>query len=174
MPEGGGVVDVFAGPSDRIRAAAWPEADRRFVRPAAPADVVIVGLAPAFLYGPAHNPLIALTGVCFPLRLWRGQPLLRPGGVVIGVTDSLGVVDAATHPGYEEAIAEFGVARSFETVAKAGARLRGDSALVARDRPGGADHPWQPVSAFAEGEYGMTRAGALIMAGAGAGVVVGS
>ncbi|OLD99554.1 MAG: hypothetical protein AUG80_04765 [Candidatus Rokubacteria bacterium 13_1_20CM_4_68_9] len=171
MTDGRGVVDVFAGTSDRIRAAAWPEADRRFVRPAAPADVVIVGLAPAFLYGPAHNPLIALTGVCFPLRLWRGQPLLRPGGVVIGVTDSLGVVDAATHPGYEEAIAEFGVARSFETVAKAGSRIGGDAALVARYRAGSAYHPWHPFWLFAEDEYGMTRAGAIIMAGARPGML---
>ena len=171
MTDGRGVVDVFAGTSDRIRAAAWPEADRRFVRPAPPADVVIVGLAPAFLYGPAHNPLIALTGVCFPLRLWRGQPLLRPGGVVIGVTDSLGVVDAATHPGYEEAIAEFGVARSFETVAKAGSRIGGDAALVARYRAGSAYHPWHPFWLFAEDEYGMTRAGAIMMAGARPGML---
>src|SRR3989475_1892551 len=171
MTDGRGVVDVFAGTSDRIRAAAWPEADRRCVRPAAPADVVIVGLAPAFLYGPTHNPLIALTGVCFPLRLWRGQPLLRPGGVVIGVTDSLGVVDAATHPGYEEAIAEFGVARSFETVAKAGPRIGGEAALVARYRAGSAYHPWHPFWLFAEDEYGMTRAGAIMMAGARPGML---
>src|SRR5205809_213825 len=171
MTDGRGVVDVFAGTSDRIRAAAWPEADRRFVRPAAPADVVIVGLAPAFLYGPAPNPLIALTGACFPLRLWRGQPLLRPGGVVIGVTDSLGVVDAAPPPGYEEAIAEFGVARSFETVAKAGPRIGGEAALVARYRAGSAYHPWHPFWLFAEDEYGMTRAGAIMMAGARPGML---
>src|SRR3989449_11721144 len=108
MPEGGGVVDVFAGPSDRIRAAAWPEADRRFVRPAAPADVVIVGLAPAFLYGPAHNPLIALTGVCFPLRLWRGQPLLPPSGVVIGVAHSPRARAPPAPPRFRGAGAEIG------------------------------------------------------------------
>src|SRR5256886_9041483 len=110
MTDARGVIDVFVGSADGIRVSASPEADRRFMRSSPTADVVIVGLAPAFLYGPAHNPLIALTGVCFPLRLWRGQPLLRPGGVVIGVTDSLRVVGAATHPGYEEGIAEFGVA----------------------------------------------------------------
>ena len=129
MTDGRGVVDVFAGTSDRIRAAAWPEADRRCVRPAAPADVVI------------------------------------------GVTDSLGVVDAATHPGYEEAIAEFGVARSFETVAKAGSRIGGDAALVAPYRAGSAYHPWHPFWLFAEDEYGMTRAGAIIMAGARPGML---
>ena len=171
MTDGRGVIDVFAGSADGIRTVAWPEADRRFVRPALPADVVIVGLAPAFLYGPAHNPLIALTGVCFPLRLWRGQPLLRPGGVVIGVTDSLGVVDATTHPGYEEAIAEFGLARSFEGLAKTGPRIGGDAALVARYRAGGAYHPWHPFWLFAEDEYGMTRAGAIIMAGARPGML---
>src|SRR5256885_507386 len=163
MTDGRGVVDVFAGTSDRIRAAAWPEADRRCVRPAAPADVVIVGLAPAFLYGPAHNPLIALTGVCFPLRLWRGQPLLRPGGVVIGVTDSLGGVGPPDHTGYHEAIAEFGVARSFETVAKAGSRIGGDAALVARYPPRSAHPPWHPFRLLAGDEDGMNPPGPLIM-----------
>src|SRR3989441_3253524 len=171
MTDARGVIDVFVGSADGIRVSAWPEADRRFMRSSPTADVVIVGLAPAFLYGPAHNPLIALTGVCFPLRLWRGQPLLRPGGVVIGVTDSRGVVDALTHPGYEEAIAEFGLARSFEALAKAGPRIGGDAALVARYRAGGAYHPWHPFWLFAEDEYGMTRAGAIIMAGGPPGVL---
>ena len=87
------------------------------------------------------------------------------------MTDSLGVVDAATHPGYEEAIAEFGVARSFETVAKAGSRIGGDAALVARYRAGSAYHPWHPFWLLAEDEYGMTRAGAIIMAGARPGML---
>jgi hypothetical protein len=166
MTDGRGVIDVFAGGADGIRARAWPEADRRFVRSSPPADVAVIGLAPAFLYGPAHNPLIALTGVCFPARLWRGQPLLRPGGVIVGVTDSEGVVDPATHPGYEEALAEYGRARSFEALAGAGPRIGGDATLVARYRAGGAYHPWHPFWLFAEDEYAMTRAGAIVMAGA--------
>jgi hypothetical protein len=166
MTDGRGVIEVFAGSADGIRERAWAAADRRFVHPAASADVLVIGLAPAFLYGPAHNPLIALTGVCFPARLWRGHPLLRQGGVIVGVTDSEDVIDPTTHPGYEEAIAEFGRARSFEALVGAGARVGGDATLVARYRAGGAYHPWHPFWLFAEDEYAMTRAGAIVMAGA--------
>src|SRR5262249_60728659 len=79
--------------------------------------------------------------------------------------DSFGVVDATTHPGYDEAITEFGLARSFEGLAKAGPRIGGDVALVARYRAGGAYHPWHPFWLFAEDEYAMTRARAIIVAG---------
>src|SRR3989442_6116 len=124
MTDARGVIDVFVGSADGIRVSAWPEADRRFMRSSPTADVVIVGLAPAFLYGPAHNPLIALTGVCFPLRLWRGQPLLRPGGVVIRVTHSPRLVGAATPPRFDEAIARFGVGRAVPTVCPTAGRTR--------------------------------------------------
>src|SRR5207244_12649067 len=47
----------------------------------------------------------------------------------------------------------------------------GDAALVARYRAGSAYHPWHPFWLFAEDEYGMTRAGAIIMAGARPGML---
>jgi hypothetical protein len=166
MTDARGVIDVFAGRAEAIRERAWAEADRRFVRRTPPADVLVVGLAPAFLYGLAANPLIALTGVAFPTRLWLGTPLLRRGGVVIGVTDSAGVVDPATHPGYEEAIETFGRTRSFEDLARAAEGVGRDPALVAHYRAGGAYHPYHPFWLFNEDEYAMTTAGRIIMAGA--------
>jgi len=166
MTDARGVIDVFAGRAEEIRPRAWAEADWRLVRRASEVDALVVGLAPAFLYGLAANPLIALTGVAFPTRLWLGAPLLRRGGVVIGVTDSAGVVDPATHPGYREAIREFGRTRSFEALAGAAGRIGGDPALVARYRGGGAYHPYHPFWLFNEDEYAMTTAGRIIMAGA--------
>jgi hypothetical protein len=166
MTDGRGVIDVFAGAAAAIRPRAWAEADRRFVQRASPVDVLVVGLAPAFLYGRADNPLIALTGVAFPTRLWLGAPLLRPGGVVIGVTDSAGVVDPATHPGYAEAINAFGRTRSFEKLAAAADDIGRDPALIARYRAGGAYHPYHPFWLFNENEYAMTTAARIVMAGA--------
>src|SRR5207249_11935718 len=106
-----------------------------------------------------------------PQRRWRGRTTVRRVAVVSGGADRLGVVDAAPHPGYGEAFAGFGVARSFETVAKAGARIGGVAALVARYRAGSAYHPWHPFWLFAEDEYGMTRAGAIMMGGARPGML---
>ncbi len=166
MTDARGVIDVFAGRAEAIRPRAWAEADRRFVRPTPPVDVVVAGLAPAFLYGLADNPLIALTGVAFPTRLWLGAPLLRRGGVVIGVTDSTGVVDPKTHPGYTEAIREFGRKRSFEDLARVAEGIGRDPVLVARYRAGGAYHPYHPFWLFNEDEYAMRTAGRIIMAGA--------
>ena len=166
MTDARGLISVFAGSAEEIRPQAWAEADRRLVQRTSPVDVVVVGLAHAFLYGLAANPLIALTGVAFPTRLWLGAPLLRRGGVVIGVTDSAGVVDPATHPGYREAIREFGRTRSFEALAEAAGGIGGDPALVARYRAGGAYHPYHPFWLFNEDEYAMTTARRIIMAGA--------
>lgn len=165
-----GVIGTFAGAAAAIREQGWPEADRRFVVDAPAADVVVVGLAPAFLYGSSDNALIALTGVCFPCRLWLGAPLLQPGGVVIGVTASANTVDPSTHPGYAEAIRAFGRSgRSFDALEREADRVGRDSELVRRYRQGGAYHPYHPFWLFNENEYAMRTAGRIIMAGARAG-----
>jgi len=111
---------------------------------------------------PAHNPLITLTGVCFPLRLWRGsaappsrrrrhrrdrQPRRRRRG------------DASRLRGKRSPNSV--VARSFETVAKGGAphRWRGPR-WVARYRAGERVSSVAPVSgSFAEDEYGHDAGG---------------
>jgi hypothetical protein len=166
LTDGRGVVECFAGHARALRERTWAAADRRFVRAAPAADVVVVGLAPAFLYGPSDNPLIALTGVAFPLRLWLGAPLLRPGGVVIGVTESTGTVDPATHPGYLEAIRGFGRSRSFDALEREGERVGRDPALLRVYRAGGAYHPFHPFWLFNEDEYAMRSASRIVMAGA--------
>jgi hypothetical protein len=143
LTDGRGVIGVMAGAASALRERGWPEADRRFVVDAPAADVVVVGLAPSFLYGSSDNALIALTGVCFPCRLWLGAPLLRPGGLVIGVTMSANTIDPRTHPGYVEAIRVAGarageffeamgvhVAPTFEAAWDAGRELVGDRPRV--------------------------------------------
>lgn len=162
-----GVIGAFAGAAPALRERGWPEADRRFLVDAPAADVVVVGLAPAFLYGSSDNSLIALTGVCFPLRLWLGAPLLRPGGVVIGVTSSANTIDPRTHPGYVEAIRAFARSgRSFDALEPEADRVGRDPDLVGIYRKGGAYHPYHPFWLFNENEYGMRTAGRIVMAGA--------
>lgn len=165
-----GVIGVLAGSASALRERGWPEADRRFVVDAPAADVVVVGLAPAFLYGSSDNALIALTGVCFPCRLWLGTPLLRPGGLVIGVTTSANTVDPRTHPGYVEAIRAFARSgRSFDALEREADRVGRDPDLVQIYRQGGAYHPYHPFWLFNENEYAMRTAGRIVMAGARAG-----
>ncbi len=167
MTDRRGVIGAFAGEARQVRERSWPEADRRFVVDAPVADLVVVGLPPSLLYGSADNPLIALTGVCFPLRLWRDAPLLRPEGMVIGVTRSRNAVDPRTHPGYEEAIRTFGRAgRSFEALERAADGVGRDPGLVRVYQAGGAYHPYHPFWLFNEDEYGMRTASRILMAGA--------
>jgi hypothetical protein len=96
--------------------------------------------------------------------------LLRPGGVVIGVTASANVIDPRTHPGYVEAIRAFGRSgRSFEALERGADLVGRDRDLVRVYRQGGAYHPYHPFWLFNENEYGMRTAGRIIMAGAKAG-----
>lgn len=170
LTDGRGVIGVLAGAAPALRERGWPEADRRFVVDAPAADVVVVGLAPAFLYGSSDNALIALTGVCFPCRLWLGAPLLRPGGLVIGVTSSANTVDPRTHPGYVEAIRAFARSgRSFDALEREADRVGRDPELVQVYRQGGAYHPYHPFWLFNENEYAMRTAGRIVMVGAKAG-----
>ncbi len=111
-----GVREVFAGHFAAIRRAAWPLADRAFDVAAAPADVLVVGLPERLLYGEVDNPLIALTGLGFPSRMWKGAPVLRRGGVVIGVSPSRGVVNAESHPSYEHVIRLYAEAGSVKAL----------------------------------------------------------
>jgi lactate racemase len=154
-----GVREVFAGHFAAIRRAAWPVADRTFEVAAPPADALVVGLPERLLYGEVDNPLIALTGLGFVSRMWRHAPVLREGGVVIGVSPSRGVVDAESHPSYEEVIRLYGEAGSVDALS---AHERGHLSR----RHGRGYHPAHPFWLFYEDEYLLRRAGRIILAGA--------
>jgi hypothetical protein len=159
ITDGAGVREVFAGHFDALRRAAWPVADATFEVSAPRADVLVVGMPDRLLYGDTDNPLIALTGLGFACRMWKGAPILREGGVVIGVTESRGVVDATRYPTFEEVIRLHAGAGSGEALARHEARYLGRA-------HGRGFHPAHPFWLFYENEYLLRRAGRIVFAGA--------
>ncbi len=159
ITDGHGVREVFAGHWASIRRAAWPVADRTFDVAAPAADVMVVGLPERLLYGETDNPLIALTGMSFVTRMWKRAPVLRDGGVVVGVSPSRGVVDAERHPSFEEVIRLYGKVGSVEALTSH------EGGYLSR-RHGRGYHPAHPFWLFYEDEYLLRRAGRIILAGA--------
>lgn len=166
LTDGAAVRAVFAGHFAAVREPAWAAVDAAFDVPAPPADVLVVGLPARLLYGHTDNPLIALTGLGFAARMWTGTPILRPGGVVIGVTESRGVVDPERHPAAAEVIALYAEAGSVERLAAYEPRYLRHPEWVARYAGQRAFHPAHPFWLFYENEYLLRRAGRIVLAGA--------
>lgn len=160
------VLEAFAGHFSAIRDPGWEAADRAFDVEVPQADVLVVGLPPRILYGDTDNPLIALTGLGFAARMWKGAPVLREGGAVIGVTESRGVVDADRHPSYEEVIRLYAEAGSVRDLVAHEGRYMTHPEHLARFRGGRGFHPAHPFWLFYENEYLLSRAGRIVFAGA--------
>lgn len=158
ITDSGGVREVFAGHFDAVRRAAWPVADATFDAPAPPADILVVGLPERLLYGGTDNPLIALTALGFPCRMWKGAPVLREGGVVIGVTASQGMVDDTRYPSFEEVIHLYAGTGSVEALS------RYEAAYLNRSH-GDGFHPVHPFWLLYENEYLLRRARRIVFAG---------
>ena len=89
----GRMAGVFAGYSPEVEPPAWKLADS-FHRVKVPqADILVLGLPLKYAYGTVHDPLIATVGLTTPPRTWLGKPVLKEGGVVIGLAPSTGTVN---------------------------------------------------------------------------------
>ena len=166
LTDGSRVLDVFAGHFSGVRDPGWEAADRAFDVPAPQADVLVVGLPQRLLYGETDNPLIALTGLGFAARMWKGAPVLRDGGVLIGVTESRGLVDRERHPSFEEVIRLYAEAGSIKDLVTYEAGYLTHRGYLASYQHGRGFHPAHPFWLFYENEYALTRAGRIIFAGA--------
>jgi nickel-dependent lactate racemase len=161
----GRMAGVFAGSAREVRPPAWELAERIYRCPVPEADVLIVGLPQSYSYGSSHNPLIAAVGALVPPRYSADQPVLREGGVVIGLTPSTGYIDPRLYPDYQAVIDLYG---RYHTV-----RALVDHEEAFDHRPDYRhkytyENGYPPLHAFwlfYEMEYALNRAGAVILAG---------
>ena len=89
----GNPVGVFAGSCREVRTPAWELAESIFRFPVPQADVMVVGIPEHLGADSADNTLVAATGVMSPPRFSLSAPVLREGGVVIGLSPSRGHID---------------------------------------------------------------------------------
>ena len=99
---GAQLAGVFAGYSPEINEPTWALAEKFFTLEVPQADVAIIGLPRFAAYGETSNPLVGLCLVCTPPRMWINKPLLREGGVVIGLVRCTGHIDDNAHASYRE------------------------------------------------------------------------
>ena len=156
---------IFAGYSPEIEPPAWEAADTFSLVPVPQADVLVIGLPAAFAYGSASNPLVAAIGMAYPPRVWLGKPVLREGGVVIGLNPSDGIIDEQTYPSYQEVIDLYDRHYSIAEMQVHQAAIATREQYVARYREGGAYHPIHPFWLLYSCHYLLERAGAVILAG---------
>jgi len=106
--EGNEPVAYFAGHYNEIKKPSW-ELVKSLYRVNVPqADIVVVGMPRRFLYGESNNPMMPLVGACTTPRHWINKPLVREGGVVIGVCRCTGEINEQDHPNHKEAIDYWG------------------------------------------------------------------
>lgn len=161
----GRIVDVFAGHSSEIVAPSWALAEQLFTRPVPQADVLIVGLPPAYSYGSAHNTLIASVGALVPPRYSPGEPVLREGGVVIAVSPSSGYIDPERYPSYQDTIDLYGRYHGVRPLIDHESEFTARPDYLQRYHHGHGYPPLHPFWLFYELEYTLQRAGAVFMAG---------
>jgi hypothetical protein len=163
----GRLVGIFAGHSPEIEPPAWALADTFNRYPVPQADVMIIGLAHSFAYGPADNPFIAMVGGCNPPRNWLNRPVLRDGGVVIALSPSAGRIDPRTFPSYQEVIDLYRRHFDIAELAEYEAEISHRPDYLHRYTHGHAYHPRHPFWLLYIADYTLKRAGRVIMAGSG-------
>ena len=161
----GNPVGVFAGSCREVRTPAWKLAESIFRHRVPQADVMVVGLPERLGTDSADNTLVAATGVMSPPRFSPAAPVLREGGVVIGLSPSRGHIDPERYPAYQEVIDLYGRYRSLASLV--------DHEKELDDRPeyrrlytdGYAYPPLHGLWLLYQSRYTRERAGAVIMAG---------
>ena len=162
---GGKPVGVFAGHSREVKIRSWKLAESIFRVPVPQADVLVVGLPETIAHGSADNTLIATIGVMSPARFSPGLPVLREGGVVIGLSPSRGLIDPERYPAYQEVIDLYGRYHSLAALV--------DHERAFDNRPDyrhqySHGHGYPPLHGFwllYQCSYTLSRASAVIMAG---------
>ncbi len=155
----------FAGHYKAIQEPQWKCADQQHLHKVPQADIIVIGLPRYIWYGDSRNPIMNILGATTVLRSWRGEPLLKKGGVVILVSKCDGHVDADKHPSYARALELFGDAGSADEFEKRHFEaLYSDDDLVERYRNHHAYHPVHPVWLFNENQYALDHAARIIIA----------
>lgn len=163
----GRLAGVFAGYSPEVDAAAWSLADTFSRYPVPQADVLIIGLPARFAYGDSNNQLIAAVGALVPPRIWLNRPLLREGGVVIGLSPCTGWINPHMYPSYREVVDLYARYHSIASLSDHEEEFCHRPDYLHRYTYGYGYHPVHPFWLFYESQYALDRAGAIMMAGTG-------
>ena len=162
---GGQMAGVFAGYSPEIEIPCWDLADTFNIYPVPQADVLVVGLSNWFAYGEADNTMIATIGCLNPPRIWLNQPVLREGGVVIGLNPSAGHIDPVMYPSYQEVIDLYDKHHDISELQEHELDISARPDYLDLYQNGHSYHPRHPFWLLYIGHYTLQRAAAVIMAG---------
>ncbi len=162
---GGVMAGVFAGYSPEVEIPCWNLADTFNLYPSPPADVMVIGLGDWFAYGEVDNTLIAAIGCLNPPRIWLNQPVLKQGGVVIGLSPSAGQINPAMYPSYQEVIDLYDRHHDISELAEHEMEISSRGDYLDLYNKGTAYHPRHPFWLLYIGHYTLQRAAAVIMAG---------
>ena len=161
----GNPVGVFAGSCREVRTPAWELAESIFRFPVPQADVMVVGIPEHLGADSADNTLVAATGVMSPPRFSPSAPVLREGGVVIGLSPSRGHIDPERYPAYQEAIDLYGHYHSLASLVDHEKELDERPEYRSLYTHGYAYPPLHGLWLLYQSRYTRERASAVIMAG---------
>jgi len=162
---GGKPVGLFAGRCRDVKPPAWELADSIFRIPVPQADVLVVGLPEMIAHGSADNTLNAAIGVMSPPRFSPAMPVLREGGVVIGLSPSSGYIDPERYPAYQEVIDLYGRYHSFTALVDHEQEFDNRPAYRHQYTHGYGYPPLHGFWLLYQCSFTQSRAGAVIMAG---------
>ncbi len=162
---GGRMAGVFAGYSPQIEQPCWDLADTFNIYPAPQADVLIIGLSNWFAYGESDNTLIAAIGCLNPPRIWLNRPILREGGVVIGLNPSSGRINPEMYPSYQAVIDLYDRHHDISDLTDHELDIASRTEYLEKYEKGNAYHPRHPFWLMYIGHYTLERSAAVILAG---------
>jgi len=159
------ICGIFAGHCPEINEPEWRMAEDLFRVSIPQADVVVAGFPMTQIYGATHNPLLSLTYMAMLTRTWINKPLLRPGGVFIGLVKCNGAIDTRRRPADQEVWDLFGKVHSALDLFNFEEEFLTREDYIYRYRYCHAVHPMHSFWLFYEDQYLLDHAGKVIFAG---------
>ncbi len=159
------ICSVVVGHCPEINEVEWQLAEKYFRVPVPQADVLVVGLPLTQVYGSTNNPLLAMTYMAMTVRTWVNKPLLKPGGVIIGLVKSSGEIDQRRRPSDREVWDLFGRVHSALDLFDFEEEFLTREDYIYRYRHCYAVHPIHPFWLFYENQYLLDHPGKVIFAG---------
>ncbi len=162
---GGKIAEVYAGYSPEVELPCWDFADSYNLYPSPQADVMIIGMSDWFAYGESDNTMIAAVGLLNPPRIWMNRPVLREGGVVIGLNPSSGQINPKMYPSYQAVIDLYDKHYDISELAEHELEFTSNPEYLHAYHNGSAYHPRHPFWLMYIGHYTLQRAASVILAG---------
>jgi nickel-dependent lactate racemase len=159
------ICGIFAGHCPEVNGREWQTAEKFFRVPTPQADVLVVGLPIRQIYGETHNPILALTYMTMVMRTWINKPVLRPGGVLIGMVKCNGTIDTRRRPSDQEVWDLFGKVHSALDLFDYEEEFLTREDYLYRYRYCHAVHPIHSFWMFYEDQYLLDHASKIIFAG---------